>query len=704
MKADAGNLLVGAEEGQVLLGLGFCNSVFRVIYCLATNTMKVVTCEIAWHNKEPVYSLDFQRNPETRVDRLATAGVDTTVRIWRVDKGPDGKAIVDFLSNLSRHTKAVNVVRFCPNKELLASGGDDGVILVWKLNDSKEIEQPSAFNDEDDDQLNKESWNVLKTFRGHIEDVYDISWTNDGNFMVSGSVDNTAIMWDVNKGQKMFIFNDHKSYVQGVTWDPLGQYICTLSCDRVMRVYNAHQKKRAYSVSKMASSSAPEGEVKNYRMFHDDSMRSFFRRLTFTPDGSFLLAPAGCMEAGENVTNTTYVFSRKSFKRPVAHLPSPAKATLAVRCCPVYYELRTKKGEDGEVKPLDNTLQLPYRVVFAVASEDSIFFYDSQQSLPFGYVSNIHYHTLSDLTWSKDGLVLAVSSTDGYCSFVTFDEGELGTPLKEQPILKVPTPSSAQDKKGKRTSANGRTASPVPRSSSANQDKDKSSGGVAANVMASPPPTKPSGGGEEKKTPQNPQAKSQPRRITLNTLTAWSKPTTPKSTGSPGSAPSTPASASSTATPGSTTPTALKAVASNPKVGPSSPAVPAAAAAATSASPIAVRRVTPKPAPLTPVNSKVSSSAPSTPLGLTGQKGPGSSTKGPTPRRISLTSLMRSPAPSQSTITPSSTEKAKHERPSPTSDPLCNPPESKRPRPDSPQPKGATKPDPKPESEASPAP
>ena len=36
--------------------------------------------------------------------------------------------------------------------------------------------------------------------RGHIEDVYDISWTNDGNSMVSGSVDNTAIMWDVNKG------------------------------------------------------------------------------------------------------------------------------------------------------------------------------------------------------------------------------------------------------------------------------------------------------------------------------------------------------------------------------------------------------------------------------------------------------------------------------------------------------------------------
>lgn len=43
--------------------------------------MKVVTCEIAWHNKEPVYSLDFQHSSDGRFHRLATAGVDTTVRV-----------------------------------------------------------------------------------------------------------------------------------------------------------------------------------------------------------------------------------------------------------------------------------------------------------------------------------------------------------------------------------------------------------------------------------------------------------------------------------------------------------------------------------------------------------------------------------------------------------------------------------------------
>uniref|UniRef100_A0A8C2ZRI3 Chromatin assembly factor 1 subunit B n=1 Tax=Cyclopterus lumpus TaxID=8103 RepID=A0A8C2ZRI3_CYCLU len=493
--------------------------------------MKVVTCEIAWHNKEPVYSLDFQHSSDGRIHRLATAGVDTTVRLWRVVSGPDGKAVVEFLSNLARHTKAVNVVRFSPNGEMLASGGDDAAILLWKLNDSKEPEQAPLFQEEEDAQLNKESWSVVKTLRGHIEDVYDICWTRDGNFMVSGSVDNTAIMWDINKGQKLCILNDHKSYVQGVTWDPLGQYVATLSCDRVMRVYSTHTKKKAFSISKMSSGPLAEGEAKQHRMFHDDSMRSFFRRLSFTPDGSFLLAPAGCVELGENIINTTYIFSRKSLKRPIAHLPCPTKATLAVRCCPVYFELRTKT-EEAQVLP--DVYQLPYRMVFAVASEDSIFLYDTQQTIPFGLVSNIHYHTLSDLTWSRDGSFLAVSSTDGYCSFLSFSPGELGTPLKEPPTLEMFVPSSGVEKKGKKSSA-ARTSSPLTPSSALTPTSQTS---VGKDVPSVTPP-------EEKKSTPSAKSKPQPRRITLNTLEGWGKPSTAKTTAP--SAPQTPTSASTSA-------------------------------------------------------------------------------------------------------------------------------------------------------------
>ncbi|XP_023574492.1 chromatin assembly factor 1 subunit B isoform X2 [Octodon degus] len=505
--------------------------------------MKVITCEIAWHNKEPVYSLDFQYATAGKIHRLASAGVDTAVRIWKVEKGPDGKAIVEFLSNLARHTKAVNVVRFSPTGEILASGGDDAVILLWKVNDNKEPEQV-AFQDEDEAQLNKENWTVVKTLRGHLEDVYDISWTTDGNLMASASVDNTAIIWDVSKGQKISIFNEHKSYVQGVTWDPLGQYVATLSCDRVLRVYSTQKKRVAFNVSKMLSGVGAEGEARSYRMFHDDSMKSFFRRLSFTPDGSLLLTPAGCVESGENVTNTTYVFSRKNLKRPVAHLPCPGKATLAVRCCPVYFELRPVAEPDRVTQePARELVRLPYRLVFAVASEDSVLLYDTQQPFPFGYVSNIHYHTLSDISWSSDGAFLAISSTDGYCSFVTFEKDELGVPLKEKPVLHMRTLDTVKKAKshthqgsspgprpaeGTPTSKVQEPSSPSATPSLAGQALATAPAPVAIrDVPAVTPGTKGSSPGpSEDATLQN--TKGHPsRRVTLNTLQTWSK-TTPR--------------------------------------------------------------------------------------------------------------------------------------------------------------------------------
>lgn len=53
---------------------------------------------------------------------------------------------------------------------------------------------------------------------------------------------------------------------------------------------------------------------KSFRMFHDDTMRSFFRRLTFSPDGELLIVPAGLVEA-EPVTNSTFVFTRNCLNK-----------------------------------------------------------------------------------------------------------------------------------------------------------------------------------------------------------------------------------------------------------------------------------------------------------------------------------------------------------------------------------------------------
>ena len=55
---------------------------------------------------------------------------------------------------------------------------------------------------------------------------------------------------------------------------------------------------------------------------------------------SLALLVCSCIRVRVKLDSSAFLYSR-----PIAHLPCPAKATLAVRCCPVYFELRTKKGE-----------------------------------------------------------------------------------------------------------------------------------------------------------------------------------------------------------------------------------------------------------------------------------------------------------------------------------------------------------------------
>lgn len=84
-------------------------------------------------------------------------------------------------------------------------------------------------------EQDKETWLTHKIMRGHIEDVYDLAWSPNSLLLISGSVDNTAIVWDVTKGKSLGILDDHKSFVQGVAWDPQNQYLATLSTDRLVK-------------------------------------------------------------------------------------------------------------------------------------------------------------------------------------------------------------------------------------------------------------------------------------------------------------------------------------------------------------------------------------------------------------------------------------------------------------------------------------
>ncbi|KYN10274.1 PREDICTED: chromatin assembly factor 1 subunit B isoform X2 [Trachymyrmex cornetzi] len=407
--------------------------------------MKCITPEISWHNRDPVLSVDIQSGLYENLKgetfwRVATGGADCHVLIWHLTTTKYGGATVNFAADLDRHQRAVNAVRFSSSREILASGDDESIIILWKVKEGRDFSPPSG------DTENKEQWTSWKVLKGHIEDIYDISWSPDSNFLISGSVDNTAILWDIQKGRKTAILQDHKGFVQGVSWDPCNQYVCTISTDRYCRLISIATKKvvqRVYK-SKIPTPSGSSLQGKLVRLFYDDTFKSFFRRLTFSIDGSLIFVPSGIIElqeTTETISNAVIVFSRKDIREPIMILPTLNECTIAVRCCPVYFELR----QDSP----DTLVSLPYRMVFAVATQSSILLYDTQQTSPIGVVSLIHYGRLNDLSWSSDGKILITSSSDGYCSIIHFEEGELGevykmkkNSLQESTIIKEASKNS----------------------------------------------------------------------------------------------------------------------------------------------------------------------------------------------------------------------------------------------------------------------
>ena len=326
-------------------------------------------------------------------------------QIWEFLRDESGKIQPQCLCDLVRHQNSVNAIRWSPDGKILASADTDSAIFLWNYSESEAA--PDIFGSEaKSDEVNEENWTVLTTLRGHLQDVIGLSWSPDSQFLVSCSTDNTAIVFDAKKGTKLKMLDDHKGWVNGVTWDPLGKFIATISSDRILRFYKTKNYKILSKVSK-SQMELEENGAKNVRLFHDDTFQSFFRRLDISPDGELLVVPSGVLEIdGEtSVKNCAYVFNRTNLTSPVLYLPCK-EISIAVKFSPIKYNLRAVprmdgiEAEEGKIWTKYQTLfALPYRMVFAVATKNTIAFYDTQQAEPFARVSKIHYVSLNDLAW-----------------------------------------------------------------------------------------------------------------------------------------------------------------------------------------------------------------------------------------------------------------------------------------------------------------
>ena len=99
-----------------------------------------------------------------------------------------------------------------------------------------------------------------------------------------------------------------------------GVLIMLISLCRKLRVFQIASKKLAARVGKAPLPVPKDHDLYNKKinLFHDDTIQTFFRRLTFSPDGELIIVPSGVIEPqepGKKQSSTTLVFSRRLLNR-----------------------------------------------------------------------------------------------------------------------------------------------------------------------------------------------------------------------------------------------------------------------------------------------------------------------------------------------------------------------------------------------------
>jgi WD40 repeat protein len=144
--------------------------------------------------------------------QLASGSDDCTVRLWSVPEGVPGPVL--------QHACPVYCVAFSPvvGSNMLASGCGEGIVRLWDVSGT------------DQQQL-------LRELKGNSHVISSVAFSPDGSQLVSGSYDNTVLLWSVARGTLLKVLTGHSQAVTSVAFHPNGKQIASRSDDGAVRIW-----------------------------------------------------------------------------------------------------------------------------------------------------------------------------------------------------------------------------------------------------------------------------------------------------------------------------------------------------------------------------------------------------------------------------------------------------------------------------------
>ena len=135
----------------------------------------------------------------------------------------DSRKLVRTLADICGN---VNDVAFsADSSKLIAAAGEAGLFgeaQLWNVADGK----------------------LLKSFRGHRDNLYAVALSPDGKILATGSYDQQIKLWNTETGAEARTLTGHNGAVHSLAFHPKGRLLASASGDRTVKLWNVETGER----------------------------------------------------------------------------------------------------------------------------------------------------------------------------------------------------------------------------------------------------------------------------------------------------------------------------------------------------------------------------------------------------------------------------------------------------------------------------
>ncbi|KAB8250353.1 WD40-repeat-containing domain protein [Aspergillus flavus] len=162
---------------------------------------------------------------------IAAGCDDGMIYIWRAASLGPGTAsasgtIIEKVLEFQAHDENVMALSFTPDCRSIISGGMDGTAKLWNIDSLK------AFVNED---ITPNDCTLI--YKAHQDMVLTVSPDPTGSWLLSGSKDMTVYLWDISTGVAEMRLGAHGNSVLGIAWSPTDKIVATGGGDRVLQLW-----------------------------------------------------------------------------------------------------------------------------------------------------------------------------------------------------------------------------------------------------------------------------------------------------------------------------------------------------------------------------------------------------------------------------------------------------------------------------------